>query len=52
MIKLALAIGFMAVFGIVAYAIVLLLTRFFEKDNKQSSNNQNEKQTQNKTNNE
>ena len=38
MIKLALAVGFLAVFGIVAYAIVLLLTNYFS--NKNNSNNQ------------
>jgi hypothetical protein len=30
MIRLALAIGFLAVFGIVAYVLVLLLTNFFK----------------------
>lgn len=33
MIRLALAVGFLAVFGIVAYAIVVLLTQYF-KNNK------------------
>lgn len=34
MIRLALAIGFMAVFGFVAYALVLLLTKAMkDKDN-------------------
>jgi len=36
MIRLALAVGFLAVFGIVAYAIVLLLTDHFS--NKKNSN--------------
>jgi phage shock protein PspC (stress-responsive transcriptional regulator) len=38
MIRLALAVGFMAVFGIVAYAIVLLLTDYFSKKNKSNQN--------------
>ena len=36
MIRLALAVGFLAVFGFVAYAIVLLLTNFFSNKNNQS----------------
>jgi phage shock protein PspC (stress-responsive transcriptional regulator) len=36
MFRLALAVGFLAVFGIVAYAIVLLLTNYFS--NKNNSN--------------
>jgi len=36
MIRLALAVGFLAVFGIVAYIIVLLMTDFFS--NKKNSN--------------
>jgi hypothetical protein len=39
MIRLALAIGFLSVFGLVAYAVVLLLTNHFSKRDK--SNNQN-----------
>ena len=39
MIRLAIAVGFMAVFGIVAYAIVLLLTNHFKNNN--NSNDQN-----------
>jgi len=35
MIRLALAVGFLAVFGVVAYAIVLLLTNFFSNKNNQ-----------------
>jgi hypothetical protein len=31
MIRLALAIGFLSVFGIVAYAVVLLLTNYFKE---------------------
>jgi hypothetical protein len=41
MIRLALAVGFLAVFGLAAYAIVLLLTNYFsnkEKQNKQNPN--------------
>ncbi len=34
MIRLAIAVGFLAVFGIVAYIIVLLLTDYFSKKNK------------------
>jgi phage shock protein PspC (stress-responsive transcriptional regulator) len=36
MIRLAIAVGFLAVFGIVAYIIVLLMTDFFS--NKKNSN--------------
>jgi phage shock protein PspC (stress-responsive transcriptional regulator) len=39
MIRLAIAVGFLAVFGFVAYAIVALLTNHFK--NKNNSNNQN-----------
>jgi Cu/Ag efflux pump CusA len=39
MIRLALAVGFLAVFGIVAYVTVLLLTNYFS-----NKNNQNKKQ--------
>jgi hypothetical protein len=38
MIRLALAVGFLSVFGIVAYAIVLLLTKKFNDGNKEKSN--------------
>jgi len=41
MIRLALAVGFLAVFGIVAYVIVLLLTNYFS--NKNNPNNKNQK---------
>lgn len=34
MIRLALAIGFLASFGLVAYAIVALLTDYFKSKNK------------------
>jgi hypothetical protein len=34
MIRLALAVGFLAVFGLAAYAIVLLLTNYFSKKEK------------------
>ncbi|CAN5220429.1 hypothetical protein BH09BAC3_BH09BAC3_26590 [soil metagenome] len=46
MIRLALAVGFLAVFGLVAYAIVLLLTNYFQKQKNTDSkeNNQNLKQ--------
>lgn len=37
MIRLAIAVGFLAVFGIVAYVIVLLLTDYFSK--KTNNNN-------------
>jgi hypothetical protein len=37
MIRLALAVGFLAVFGIVAYVIVLLVTDYFSKKNKQQN---------------
>ncbi len=33
MIRLALALGFLSVFGIVAYAAVLLLTDYFKNQN-------------------
>jgi hypothetical protein len=36
MIRLALAVGFLAVFGVVAYAIVLLLTNYFSTKNNQT----------------
>lgn len=46
MIRLALAIGFLAVFGFVAYTIVVLLVnRFKNKEDNNQSNNSNEKQT-------
>ena len=32
MIRLALVVGFLAVFGVVAYALVELLTKQFNKD--------------------
>ncbi len=41
MIRLALAVGFMAVFGIVAYAIVLLLTNHFKNKENPNQNNTN-----------
>jgi phage shock protein PspC (stress-responsive transcriptional regulator) len=37
MIRLAMAVGFLAVFGIVAYVIVLLLTDYFKNKNKQQN---------------
>jgi hypothetical protein len=41
MIKLALAVGFLAVFGVVAYAIVILLTKQFsdKPTHKENGNN-------------
>jgi|GEM_PF-1066855 hypothetical protein len=41
MIKLAFAVAFLAVFGVVAYAIVLLLTRYFS-DKNDTNKNQNQ----------
>jgi Cu/Ag efflux pump CusA len=38
MIRLALAVGFLAVFGIVAYVTVLLLTNYFSNKNNQNKN--------------
>jgi preprotein translocase subunit Sss1 len=34
MIRLTLAVGFLVVFGIVGYAVVLLLTNYFSNHNK------------------
>lgn len=40
MIRLAIAIGFLSVFGIVAYAVTLLLTDYFKnKTNNNGTNN-------------
>ena len=55
MVKLIVAVGFLAVFGFVAYSLVLLLTRQFnklekgEKQNDESNNelNNNNPKTQN-----
>jgi hypothetical protein len=42
MIRLALAIGFLSVFGIVAYAVILLLVNHFsDKKNQNKQNNTN-----------
>ena len=38
MIRLAIAVGFLTVFGIVAYAVVLLLTDYFSNKNKPNNN--------------
>jgi hypothetical protein len=38
MIRLALAVGFLAVFGFVAYAVVLLLTNYFSNKNNSDKN--------------
>ncbi len=37
MIRLALAVGFLSVFGIVAYAVVILLARNFKDKDKEDS---------------
>lgn len=42
MIRLTIAVGFLTVFGIVGYALVLLLTNYFEQKNKLSNNNSNQ----------
>lgn len=41
MIRLALAVGFLAVFGLVGYAVILLLTNYFQnkKENENKPNN-------------
>jgi len=36
MIRLALAVGFLAVFGIVTFAVVVLLTHYFSNKSKQN----------------
>ena len=41
MIRLALAIGFLSVFGLVAYALVLLLDKHFSNKNNNSKNDKN-----------
>lgn len=38
MIRLALAVGFMAVFGLVAYVLILLLVNYFSNKNKPNKN--------------
>lgn len=38
MIRLALAVAFLAVFGLVAYAVILLLTDYFANKNKPKNN--------------
>lgn len=42
MIRLTIAVGFLAVFGIVGYVIVLLLTNYFQEKNKPSNNKSNQ----------
>jgi len=42
MIRLALAIGFLAVFGIVAYVVVTLLTDFFKQKQNNITKNKDE----------
>lgn len=37
MIRLAIAVGFLAVFGIVAYVVVLLLTDYFSNKSKNNT---------------
>jgi preprotein translocase subunit Sss1 len=39
MIRLALAVGFLAVFGLVGYAVILLLTNYFQNKNENKPNN-------------
>ena len=41
MVRLAFAIGFLAVFGVVAYAIVILLTQQFNKPTNTNENGTN-----------
>jgi len=43
MIKLTLAIGFLAVFGFVAYALILMLQHFFKNQNNKNNNLKNKK---------
>jgi hypothetical protein len=38
MLRLALAIGFLSVFGIVAYAVVVLLSNHFSKNQNKQNN--------------
>lgn len=38
MIRLAIAVGFLTVFGIVGYVLVLLLTNYFKSKNNNSNN--------------
>jgi hypothetical protein len=40
MTRLALAVGFLSVFALVGYALVLLLTDYFSKKNKSKNDNQ------------
>ncbi len=39
MIRLAIAVGFLTVFGIVAYVVVLLMTDYFSNKKKNNPNN-------------
>jgi hypothetical protein len=39
MIRLALAVGFLAVFGLVGYAVILLLANHFQNKNQNKPNN-------------
>lgn len=41
MIKLALAIAFLAVFGLIGFAIILVLTNYFNNKNKSKEKNDN-----------
>lgn len=48
MIKLALAIAFLAVFGLIGFAVILVLTKYFDKkinndNNNNLNNNKNDK---------
>jgi hypothetical protein len=40
MIRLAIAVGFLSVFGIVAYAIVVLLAKNFKDKDRENNNSQ------------
>lgn len=48
MIKLTLAIAFLAVFGFVTYALVLLLTRYFKNQEHKHNNNNNQSKNEKK----
>lgn len=50
MVKLALAIGFLAVFGFVAFALSLMLKNFFKNENDKINNQENKKSNKPKTN--
>jgi hypothetical protein len=50
MIRLAIAVGFLAVFGLVAYSIVLLLTDFFKRKDKARKAKEKNSEDETKTN--